>query len=111
MTIRRALGAAIMVAVLAGCHAHGDKAVTATDHGVTISLKRTAQDYSTVALEIRNGSASAVCLGSGSLSLSRFTVKTDQGDQPPAGGGAAAPPPRPLATSWRRAPAAPGRST
>ena len=79
MTIRRALGAAIMVAVLAGCHAHGDKAVTATDHGVTISLKRTAQDYSTVALEIRNGSASAVCLGSGSLSLGAASGATLSG--------------------------------
>jgi len=90
MAAGRAIGTVVVLAgLVAACHAHGDKAVTAADHGVTINLKRTAQNYSAVSLEIRNGSAAPVCLGPGSLSLARFSIKTDQGAQPPSGGGAA----------------------
>jgi hypothetical protein len=69
----------LLAAGLAGCHAHGDTAVSATDRGVTTSLRRTMSQYLSVQLDFKNGSAAPVCLDPASFSVTSFTIKNDQG--------------------------------
>lgn len=63
----------------AACHASGGHGVSATDHGVTVTVRRPTTSTSTVELTIKNGSAQSVCLGSASFLPQSFAVKTDQG--------------------------------
>jgi hypothetical protein len=65
--------------LLAGCHAHGDTAVSTVDHGVTIAFTRHMNAMSTVQLSFKNGSAEPVCLNPSSFDPASFTVKTDKG--------------------------------
>jgi hypothetical protein len=62
-----------------GCHAHGDQAVSAVDHGVKVEFFRHATQDATVELRITNGASQPVCLSLAAFEPSSFTVKTDQG--------------------------------
>jgi hypothetical protein len=74
------LAAALLAGtLLAGCHAHGDTAVSTVDHGVTIAFTRHMSAMSTVQLSFKNGSAEPVCLNPSSFDPASFTVKTDKG--------------------------------
>jgi hypothetical protein len=74
------LGTALLAgSLLAGCHAHGDTAVSTVDHGVTIAFTRHMTAMSTVQLSFKNGSPGAVCLSPSSYDPASFTVKTDEG--------------------------------
>ena len=66
--------------LLGACHAHGDKAVTMTDHGVTASFTRAMNAPSTVNVTFRNASAKAVCLSPVAFTQESFSIKTDKGD-------------------------------
>jgi hypothetical protein len=84
----------LLAAAVAGCHAHGGTAVSATDRGVTTSLHRTMSQYLSVQLDFKNGSAVPVCLDPASFSPTSFTIKNDQGAA--VGPQGVTPPPAPV---------------
>jgi hypothetical protein len=71
--------ALIAGSILAGCHPHGDTAVSTVDHVVTIAFTRHMTAMSTVQLSFKNGSPDPVCLSPSSFDPATFTVKTDKG--------------------------------
>lgn len=75
----RPAAALLAGSLLAGCHAHGDTAVSTVDHGVTIAFTRHMTAMSTVQLSFKNGSSDPVCLSPSSFDPATFTVKTDKG--------------------------------
>ena len=65
--------------ILASCHAHGGQGVTIADHGVTITFNRHMTQPSIVLLDIKNGSATPICLDPASFQAASFSVKMDSG--------------------------------
>ena len=83
----RAAGLALL-ALAAGCQAHGDQAVATTDHGVKVAFTRHMTSPSEAVLTLVNSSAQPICLDPDTFEPARFSVNAGGG---PAGAAAAPP--------------------